>query len=82
MGTGDLCRVPPSSFAPGDSQAKFRDWTSGDCRIVLWILGPRGQYSGKIGFIEKPGVQYEGARHMAKRSSDPRVAYPEFRYGS
>ena len=39
--------------------------------------GPRGQYSGKIRFIEKSGVQDEGGRHVAKRSSDPRVAYPE-----
>ena len=38
---------------------------------------PRGQYSGKIRFIEKPGVQDEGGRHVAKCSSDPRVAYPE-----
>ena len=28
-------------------------------------------------FIEIPGVQDEGGRHMAKRNSDPRVAYPE-----
>ena len=36
---------------------------------------PRGdQYSGKICFIEKPGVQDEGDRHVAKGSSDPRVA--------
>ena len=36
-----------------------------------------GQYLGKIRFIEKPGVQDEGGRHMAKRSSDPRVVYSE-----
>ena len=36
-----------------------------------------GQYSGKIRFIEKPGVQDEGDRHVVKRSSDPRVAQPE-----
>ena len=34
-------------------------------------------YSGKIRFIEKPGEHDEGGRHVAKRSSDPRVAYPE-----
>ena len=37
--------------------------------------GPRGQYPRKIQFIEKPGVQDEGGRHVAKRSFDPRVAY-------
>ena len=46
-----------------------------DCRRVLWVPGPRGQYSGKIRFTEKLGVQDEGGRHVAKRSSDPRVAY-------
>ena len=46
-----------------------------DCRRVLWVPGPRGQYSGKIRFTEKLGVKDEGGRHVAKRSSDPRVAY-------
>ena len=35
------------------------------------------QYSGEIRFVEKPGVQEEGGRHVAKRSFDPQVAYPE-----
>ena len=39
--------------------------------------GPAGQYSGKIRFIEKPGVEDEGCRHVVKRSSDPRVAHPD-----
>ena len=41
--------------------------------------GLAGSVFGKIRFIEKPGVQDEGegGRHVAKRSSDPRVAYPE-----
>ena len=29
----------------------------GDCRMVLWEPVPRGQYSGKIRFIHKAGVQ-------------------------
>ena len=41
-------------------------------------LGPRGQYSGKIRFIEKRGIHEEGCRHVAKRSSDPRQDFPEF----
>ena len=28
-------------------------------------------------FIEKPGVQDDGGRHVTKRRSDPRVVYPE-----
>ena len=49
----------------------------GYCRRVLWVPGPRDQYSGKIRFIEKPRVQDEGGRHVTKCSSGPRVAYPE-----
>ena len=29
----------------------------GDCSMVLWVPGPRGQHSGKIRFIEKTRVQ-------------------------
>ena len=47
------------------------------CRMVLSIPGPASQYSGKIRFIEKPGVEDEGGRHVVKRSSDPRVAHPD-----
>ena len=66
MGTGDLCRVPQAAYAK-KSQAKFRDET-------VWGLykGPVGKYSGKICFIEKPGVQDEVGCHVAKHSSDPR----------
>ena len=43
-----------------------------------------GEDSGKIRFIEKPWVLDVGGGQVAKRSSDPRVAYPEskFRYGT
>ena len=44
------------------------------------VLGPRGQYSWKIRLIEKPGVPGVGDRHVVKRSSDPRVAYPKSKY--
>ena len=77
MGTGDLCRVPPAAVHPGRARQCSGTGPCGYCRRVLWVPGPRGQYSGKIRFIEKPGVQDEGGRHVAKRSSDPRVAYPE-----
>ena len=76
MGTGDLCRVPQQRYIPGEPgtvQGRDRMGTVEG----TWVPGPRGQYSGKIHFIEKPGVQDEGGRHGAKRSSDPRIAYPE-----
>ena len=40
--------------------------------VILWVPVLRGQYSGEIHFIEKPGVH-----HLAKRSSEPQVAYTE-----
>ena len=43
-------------------------------------MGPRGQYSGKIRFIEKPGVQDEAGCHVTKSRSDPRVVYPEVNF--
>ena len=49
----------------------------GEHRRFLWVPGLRGQYSGTIRFIEKPAVQDEGGRHVAKHNSDPRQAYPE-----
>ena len=39
--------------------------------------GPAGSVFGEIRFIEKPWVQDEEDRHVAKHSSDPRVAYLE-----
>ena len=39
--------------------------------------GPAGSVFGENLFIEKPGVQDEGFRHVAERSSDPRGSYPE-----
>ena len=43
----------------------------------MWVPGPACQYSGKIRFIDKPGVKDEGGCHVVKRSSDPRVAHPD-----
>ena len=37
----------------------------------MWVPGPRSQYSGKIRFIEKPGVQDEWGRYVAELSSEP-----------
>ena len=49
-----------SSGMPRESQAKIRERAVWSCRRVLWLPGPRGQYSGKIRFIEKSWVQDEG----------------------
>ena len=63
----------PSKVHPGRARQCSGTGPCGYCRRVLWLPGPRGQYSGKIRFIEKPGVQDD----VAKRSSDPWVAYHE-----
>ena len=71
--TGDLCSVPPAAVHPGRARQCSGTGPCVYLRRVLWVPSPRGQYSGKIRFIEKPEVQDE----EAKRSSEPRVAYPE-----
>ena len=77
MGQGDVCRVPLAAVRHGRARQTSETGPCGDCRRGLWVPGPRGQYSGKIRFIEKRGVQVEGGRQVAKHSSDPRQAYPE-----
>ena len=77
VGQGDVCRVPLAAVRHGRARQTSESGPCGDCRRGLWVPGPRGQYSGKIRFIEKRGVQVEGGRQVAKHSSDPRQAYPE-----
>ena len=69
--------MPQAAVHPGKARQCSGAGPCGHCRKVLWVPGPWSQYSGKIRFIEKPGVQDEGGRHVAKRSSDTRVAYLE-----
>ena len=76
MGTGDLCRVPPAAVHPEGARGCSGTGLCGNCRRALRVPGTRGQYSGKISFIEKHGIQDEGVRHVAKRSSDPPGSLP------
>ena len=75
MGPGDVCRVPIAAVRHGRARQTLESGLCWDWGKVLWVPGQSGQYSGKIRFIEKPGVQDESDRHI----SDPREAYPEFR---
>ena len=50
----------------------------------MWVLykgpvstGPAGSVFGENSFYRETREHDEGGRHVAKRSSDPRVAYPE-----
>ena len=77
MGTGDLCQVPHAAVRHGRARQSSGRGQYGDCIRVLWISGLWDQYLGKLRFIGKPGVQDKEGRHVAKRSSDPRVANPK-----
>ena len=72
MGTGNLCQVPQAAVRHGTARQNSGTGQCWDYIRVLW-----DQYSGKGRFIGKPGVQEYGGRHVAERSSDPRVANPE-----
>ena len=67
----------PAAVHHGRSRQSSGTGPCGYCRRVLWVPSPVGQYSGKIHYIEKTGVQDEGGRHVVKRCSDPRVAHIE-----
>ena len=77
MDQGDVCRVPLAAVRHGRAGQTSESGRYWDCRKMLWVAGPWGQYSGKIRFIEKRGMQDEGGRHVSQRRSDPRQAYPE-----
>ena len=64
MGTGHLCRVPLATVRHGRARKISGTTPCGDCKRVLWVPGPRGQYLGKNRFIEKL-VTRRGGRHVA-----------------
>ena len=70
---------PPTAVRHGRARQCSGTRPCGDCRRAMWVPGPRSRYSGKIRFIEKPGVQDEWGRHVAELSSEPQAAV---RHGS
>ena len=44
------------------------------------VTEPAGSVFGKNSFYRETWIQDDGGRHVAKRSSDPRVAYPEVKF--
>ena len=94
MGTGDgtgpsascVCCCPlcptggrtPAAVRHGRARQTSGTEPCEDYRKVMWLPGPRGQYSGKIRLSRNLGYKTRG-RHMVKCSSDPRVAYPEIK---
>ena len=77
MGTGDLCRMPLAAVHHGSARKSSGTGPCRNCQRALWLPAPRCQYFGENLFYLKLGIQDEGDRHVTKRSSDPRVGYPE-----
>ena len=67
MCTGDLCRVPPAAVRHGRARQSSGTGPCGHCRRVLWVPGPRGQYS-EILFYQENWSTRQGGRHTAKRN--------------
>ena len=59
MGTGGMCRVLQASVRHGRARQSSGTGPYGDCRRLLWVPGPRGQYSGKICFIVSRNLEYK-----------------------
>ena len=81
MGTGDLCRVPPAAVHPGRARqcSGMGPWSivEGSCRNRAHGVSIRGKFV----LSRNPGYKTRGGgRHVAKRSSDPRVAYSEVNF--
>ena len=79
MGTGDLCRLPLAAVRHGRVRQTSGTVPCGDCRMVLWVPGPRARIRGKFVLSRNLGYKTSGGggRHLANRCSDPRLAYPE-----
>ena len=61
MGQEEVCRLPLAAVCHGRARQTSESGPCGDCRRVLWELGPLGQYSEKILFYrEMRGTRREG----------------------
>ena len=76
MSTGDLCRMPLAAISHGSARKSSGTGPCGDCRRVLWGTRPAGSVFGKNLFHRESWGTSRGGRHVAKRSSGHRVAYP------
>ena len=60
MGPGDVCRVPLVAVRHGRARQTSESGPCGDCRRVLCLPGPRGQYSGKFVLSRNMGYKTRG----------------------
>ena len=49
--------TPPAAVRHGRARPSSRTGLCGDCRMVLWVAGPLGQYSGK--FVLSRNLEYK-----------------------
>ena len=77
MGIGDLCWMPLAAVRNKGASKSSGTGPCGDCRRILWGTGPAGSVFGENSFYRETWGTRRGGRHVAKRSSDPRVVYPE-----
>ena len=67
----------PSGATSQESQAKFTDGTRWGLQQGLVSTGPAESVYGENSFYRETRDTRLGGHHVAKRSSEPRVAYPE-----
>ena len=77
LGTWNLYLVPQAAVRQRRASQKSGTGPCGDCRRDKWVPSSRRQYSGGNLFYRETWGTRIGCRHVAKRSSDPWVAYPE-----
>ena len=70
-----LC--PPAAVCHGRARQSSGTGPYGCCRRGPVVTGPAGSVFGENSFYRETWGTSQGGRHVAKRSFDPRVAYPE-----
>ena len=81
MDRGDLCWMPLAAVRHGSARKSSGTGPCGDCSRILWGTGHAGSVFGENSFYRETWGTRHGGRHVAKRSSDPQVAYPESKFG-
>ena len=69
--------MAPAAVRHGRARQSSGTGPCGDCRNIPCVPGPLGSVFGINLFYRETQSTRLGRRHVAKRSSDPRVAYPE-----
>ena len=65
MGTGDLCRFALAAVRHGRVRQTSGTVPCGDCRMVLWVPGPRARIRGKFVLSRNLGYKTRGGEGVA-----------------